>query len=365
MFQSQDYFPATLDSIWTRLSPVPVTFPAAVHVAQLDTQIFVPGCLLVLFLLALICVFKKWQRSAASRLFLLAGCGELVLAGFFLLVSCQPALSASFKGFFDVLQFPYRLVNYVNLSLLLAILCFTRSIDWTLVWSHPRLVAGSKTIAVLAFGLSGWGLLVELSHVNSVLGIVSEEGLITRAPTKFHHIPTADWLPRAWTPTSDPIELPNTEYGELDFTVNKGMGNTAPLPSLVESQVVLPVDGGKNFGSVGTVRLTLDEPTLVKTNVQAFPWNQLQMDGTPVRREQLIAVDRKDFPVWVRQPFTGIVVPPGQHILAYEFRPGPIWRLLNTISWLILILWGLTWSSIVAKAVIRSCRGGQSHVPAK
>jgi hypothetical protein len=96
----------------------------------LDAQIILP-------LLILACGFAwiwfssaRENRGQAKLLLITIVCCSVVLSCLSLVVSVNPSLSAIFRGFFDILQFPYRLTTYINLATLTSVFGLAGLVSW-------------------------------------------------------------------------------------------------------------------------------------------------------------------------------------------------------------------------------------------
>ena len=89
-------------------------------------------------------------------------------------------------------------------------------------------------------------------------------------------------------------------------------------------------DSKDDFGSAQPAPVALADTSWVRTNIIAFPWNRIEIDGRDVRDSD-IRGDNK----------TGIVVrvPAGNHRLVVQFVPDSAWRVLRVISLLSLFGW--------------------------
>jgi hypothetical protein len=103
-----------------------------------------------------------------------------------------------------------------------------------------------------------------------------------------------------------------------------------PLAQLRDVTVVtLPL--GERFGDTGALRL--DEPAdcWVKSDVVAFPWNRLVLDGRVLPPAQT-----RETPNYLAAR-----VPAGRHSLGYAFDPPAMWRILRGVSFMAAIAWSL------------------------
>ncbi len=111
---------------------------------------------------------------------------------------------------------------------------------------------------------------------------------------------------------------------------------------------------GDSFGEPGAVQF--DEPAdrWVRTDVVAFPWNRLVLDG-----RVLSPGETRDAPNRLAAR-----VPAGRHTLAYAFDPPAVWRVLRVVSFATAIAWAGLVIALLAVFVRRRVRaadfiGGQ------
>jgi hypothetical protein len=102
-------------------------------------------------------------------------------------------------------------------------------------------------------------------------------------------------------------------------------------------------DSKDDFGSARPARVALQEASWVRTNIVAFPWNRIEIDGRGVPDSD-IRGDNK----------TGIVVrvPAGNHRLVIRFVPDTLWEVLRAIS--LLSLFGWLFAEIIISVQQRS-----------
>jgi hypothetical protein len=315
-FRRDEMFNQSVDTVWTRLSPLP-SDPRVRGTTRnvidpyLDAQISLPLLVLVLGAAILWCRWRTCADRIARFLFLLAitASGLAVLAFF---VSIYPSLSGCFFGAFDILQFPYRLVNYVNLNLLVALLAF---------------LGLAKRQKQEAFSGGRWGFLVLLGIAVSVGGSALVIKLTHAYATKFHV------GPQVWRTT----DLPPSFYWQFDYDVVRGLrwcdaGESAKVAKL-------PVGSGSEIGNVYPISLSLSIPQIVQTNILPFAWNQLLIDGAIVSPSDLLVCRSKQFPLCTHEEFLAVRLNSGLHRLEYRFQPDPVWIGLNTVSWVVFLIW--------------------------
>jgi hypothetical protein len=321
LFRSGGYFPDSIDNLWSRLSPVPVDFRSIlkgndVSTPYLDAQIILPLVILACGL-AWIWFKSAWQVRRRSKLLLIMIlCLSVVLFFVSLAVSVSPSISAVFGGFFDMLQFPYRLTSYINLATLTCVFALAGLINRD-QFNPENSKDGFKTILLAGCLTISFSALVEkLIHADAT---------------------------RILAPSPQLVNLPPTFYSYNDYTVRAGFSTTRPAGSYSEESVALQPDSSRHFGTIRRTVLELASPTLIVTNVQAFPWNRLIVDGVEQRRGTIYVLESGSFAKWMKPVVQAVLLPKGTHTLECRFRSDTKWQLLDGISWTIILVWVALW----------------------
>jgi hypothetical protein len=315
-FRRDEMFSRSVDTVWTRLSPIPSDPRVQGTIRNvidpyLDAQISLP---LLVFLVGavILCCRRRTSPDVIATFLFLLGVTAIGLAALAFIVSVCPSLSGWFFGAFDILQFPYRLVSYVNLNLLVALLAFLGLAKH----QSQRSLSGDRFVHLIAAGIAvtiGAGALVlKLTHANA---------------TRFHVGPQV----------SRTTDLPPSFYWQFDYDVVRGLRGCDAGENLTAAK--LPIGTGSDMGNVYPISLSLSIPQIVQTNILPFPWNQLLIDGVVVSPSDLLVCRSKQFPLCMHEEFLAVRVNPGLHRLEYLFQPDPIWVGLNSVSWLIFLLW--------------------------
>lgn len=295
------FFPASLDAVRTRLSAVPTVGADATGVGtpNLDPQVSVPLAA-ALVLLALFALASRAGDRRARRGLVFAALCAAAMAVLFRLSTSEPSWSLLPKAF-TIIQYPYRLVAFVNLAALGALTGVLAALvpdDVRVARSRFVLVAG-VVLATVNVGLKLPRCLESASGADSVV---------------------TDYVnpPRDWYFGYDDYATPDA-FPKVD--------GAAPREAVKLSVVGAP-DG---FGVVGSAHVHAGVRTQVSTNVQAFPWNVLTVDGQPVSREAMLS-DGVRLAAWIAA---------GDHELGYQFRPDRAWSALRVSSLLLLGAWAL------------------------
>ena len=172
----------------------------------LDAQIAVP-----LILLIAVFIYIGWREKS-----IISGLGayeRTVLWGsVFILIVCFavsvcPQISSWLGGFFDILQFPFRLTSYVNLSALVILIILAGCMGRGNV--HSQQVMNVCLAFCIAISFSA--LMLKLVHGS----------VIRQDSTQFDK---AVWAPLPFGAPDHLNDLPGSFYGAGDYSVAGGFG---------------------------------------------------------------------------------------------------------------------------------------------
>ena len=282
MFYGGGFFPRSVDNILSRLSFVPLDLRSIskgkrdVSTPYLDAQITMP-------LIILIGVFIYIGRRGKSAIFCLSAYERAIIRGsafmliLFFIVSVCPRISSWFGGFFDILQFPYRLTSYVNLSALVILIILAGCI--------VRANVNSKQVinVCLAFciGISFSTLMLKLIHASAI-------------SSKSTRVNEQLWASLPFGSNRHLDELPWSFYGAESYSVEDGFVKGPSLGAVPVIHQNFNVLDGAHFGQVEGLTVNLTAPTLVITNVQPFPWNQIVVDDKTQLQSRIIAAEGRE-----------------------------------------------------------------------
>ncbi len=300
-FKRVGYYGRSLDSVYARLMPFPLETKSYKHRLQddhvttphLDTQINFP--MLVFFVLCLVGTIQKRERIGKRTMASIVVFGVLAL----LMIWSSTTSGALDKlgHNFRTIQFAYRLITYINFSLLMGVILFFWKQVEKPVQFRNRLLLGSLLL------ISFVGLSVKLYHAQQAM------------------VPTEAQLVRSKSFTESLLKMPDSFYGSQAYAI------TNIFPELDNRQVEAirncpfePLVG--KFGDVKTVRVASG---IWQTNVQQFPWNRLFDNGNQVVRyehDNRIAVNlAKDSEI------------------RYECVPDAAWELAHNVSLGVFFTW--------------------------
>ena len=314
----------------------------------LDAQIMFP---LILLLIGLTWVSFKTNRVPPLRSALLAIvilCFSIFACAVFLAVSVDPNLSETFGGIFNVLQFPYRLTTYINLALLTCVFALAGLLRDNLKLVKPDDLTNRAVLGTCML-ISFCALESKLVHASAIRSVepISKIHWVSRAlGPQWTNGPGGPWYPGMPNQEPELIKLPVLFYGYSGYTVTEGFA-TKPISGESEELPVffLPNDS-THFGRLHRIDVDLIKPTLVITNVQVFPWNRLVVDGVEQELSKSCHDAFKGFPEWNSAGCGNDSIAGGKHVLEYRFSPDLAWRILDRISWIVLVSWVSLWVAV-------------------
>jgi hypothetical protein len=292
------FYPTSLDAVATRLSLLPIVGPdpGAVSTPNLDPQISVPLAAAPI-LLAIVALAAGARDRQARRALAFAAICAAAAGALFTLSTSLPAWNVLPQAF-TIIQFPYRLVAFVNvaaLGALTGVLAALVRADGHAARSRLVLAAG-VVVATLGVGLK--------------LPRCLESGSGADAVVTDYGNPPRDWY-----------------FGAGDYATPDAFSKfDAGAP---QQLVKLTVGAPNGFGVVGSAHVRAAVRTEISTNVQVFPWNVLTIDGHPVSREDSLS-DGVRLATWVDV---------GEHDIGYEFHPDRAWSALRASSLVLFALW--------------------------
>ncbi len=298
------YYPHRSDSWLGRFAPIPYDEAAWRHVAAQTPYLEAPVSVGLIVLLAW--NFRLWLslRRTPSRpnRSVWEGCaGPVMLAsGIWFVVALAISLPLPGTRAVTVLtpyvQFGYRLVSHCNAALLVMVLA---SGSWLAARSaYPRYRTGTRIVLGAAFALGGTGLLIKLAHAHAVQQIEASPMFAWSGPRNALVEGGDDWLDQIYATPRRFLELPGAvriQTTPRRFPVGSGPGD---------------------FGTVHSFAVDQPQAGWVLTDAVAFPWTRIQVNG---RRAEAVA--RCNYLLAVR-------LPAGHSVVAWWWRPDPIWATL-------------------------------------
>jgi hypothetical protein len=137
------------------------------------------------------------------------------------------------------------------------------------------------------------------------------------------------WAPDPWGADTHLNEMPATYMAAGDYFVQDGFStvvSAGDVPVIRRDFNVLDKD---QIGRVEAQTVNLDRSTLVITNVEPFPWDQIIVDGgAQIQSRRLLAAGRQ-----------AVLLPQGSHRLEEVVHIDSTWQFLDSLSWVLLIGW--------------------------
>jgi len=331
-FHQQYYFPHSIDNVFSRLSPFPLDLSSIKNGIQdqasttpyIDAQITLP---LILMMGVLIYIYRREDHARS----LLNKCEYAVIwaSGLVMIMvfgeSLWPPMFDWMGGVFNILQFPYRLVTYVNLSALVMVIILASRMGKVNV-QHKQLI---NICVAICLAISLCALVQKLVHASAI------EQRSTKTSKEI-------WAPLPGRSTNHLNELPASYYGVGAYTVKDGFEKGSVSGEIHYTFRNFNVLDGFQFGQVEPLVVNLSQPTLVITNVQAFPWNQIVINGVTQYPYSIISVGGRG----------AVLLPEGNYRLELLTKIDDVWKYLNILSWILFLGWIVLYGVVAVKEVI-------------
>lgn len=296
VFASIWWFHSSLDAVATRLSPVPTAGrdSSRVTTPNLDAQINL-GLLLAALVLLVWWLRRRRQHGTPRGPLFLAGAAAVATIFWFVASTVEP-FWVLLPETLQSIQFAYRLVAHINIALLVLVVALLE-------------VGGSNGKAPR--------IAIAVALAFAALGVAAK-------------------IPRCVLSASDDLvvkdlfKLPDDHffYGGDDYAT-PDMFTPASRAHEPVKHAPVPIERTGGFGRVGRARIDVTQRTRLTTNVQAFAWNHLVVDGRSLPREEQL----------VDQLSLSTVVEPGTHEIGFELRPDLAWIFLRWCSGLAVVAW--------------------------
>ncbi len=138
------------------------------------------------------------------------------------------------------------------------------------------------------------------------------------------------------------ILLNHQNYGAYSYNVMDIP--QVKMDNYTEANFEVQVSPG--FGNeVLPLKLNLSETQWIQTNIHDFTWNQILVNGSPLKRELLKMVPGKTDTGKLKMDTYHLAfqLTSGKYMLHYQFKPEPIYLVAREISlWLVLSWIGVT-----------------------
>jgi hypothetical protein len=301
-FKKVGYYPRSLDSLYARLLPFPIETKSYLHkmaddhavAKHLDTQINFP--LLALLALFLFAIYKKGGFKDKRAMASVATFGALAVL--MIWSSTSPGSIDKLGHNFRTIQFAYRLITYINFSLLMGIMfCFWRQAQGPVLLRKRAILSSLLVVSFVGLG-------IKLFHAQQVM------------------VPADFQLARSKSFTANLLNMPDSFYGSDAYTI------TNLFPELTAEKVNTfrncPFEPlSEPFGEVKSVA---SPNGIGQTNIEQFPWNYIfDKQNEPVPRlehDHRIALDM-----------------PQSTEIHYAFIPDTLWNQARRVSLWTFFLW--------------------------
>lgn len=321
-----------IDAGWARFSPVPPDL-FWTGSGQLGETPYVEAPLQMGLLLVVGWnLLLLWRQRDMGRdeggqpggLRWLAGMG-VIWFGLMVTLSLSPGFATGFRFLAPYVQFATRFVSHANLGLLLLVLATAALVKVAGGYAARR--RGTAVLVGLVLAIAAGAVGLKLRH-----GLrVREHG----GEPQF-----------AFTGDRAALVTAGKPDAAGDYAVLRRLPQLTLRMVEGARRVALPVGSSEmGFGRVGEARVNLLADSWVITNVVAYPWSQVMVDGRDVPIENQAA---HEFRIALR-------LPAGEYRITWQWRPDIGWRVLNgAASWSSWILFLMT-AVFLVRAIGGNC----------
>ncbi|MDB4983513.1 MAG: hypothetical protein JWM82_4265 [Myxococcales bacterium] len=324
------WFYPGIDEWKTRFSFIPfdprtLTAPLTqVSTPYLDAQLNFALAVLVLGWLAAI-VWRR--RSVLASLGAVAP--HVALAALFTWMSLSPKSYDFLPNGTKVIQIAYRAITYHNLAWLLALFALAGVMRRAAARDPQARRQAPIAVVLAALALSATGVVIKLKHVQATAVVAGEPRWLSGAAER-----------RTWA------RLPGEFYGIPDYTTPSLFQPLGGDERVGLRPASIPIGTDEVFGVPEPLRLDAGAGGWFTTNVQAFPWNRLVLDGAVVPQAQLRVDDIR----------LAVRVAAGAHTLELRTVPDTAWVVARLVSFTLLLSW-LVWVLVAgARAALAARR---------
>jgi hypothetical protein len=320
-------FHKTIDNLFLRLTPVPVPYSLLEHDAliehmeckNLDAQASIS---LMIAMVAMLCSLRRRTRLNACLVACLAV--AIVSAAAFMFLSMSPMLNRlghAARG----IQFAYRLVTYINLSLLSAILISALHVhlrpkeEDAIVPEQPLL---DKRISVAVIVLAASALVAKVYStidMPSILDPASNQRLLASSSSD-----------------QDVLHMPKSFFA-YDYSMPSILKSFPENLASETGKLNFDLAQGEQFGEVQPAHADQPAPWLA-TNIQVFVWNTILCDGNPI--SQVDSLNKKCFTTVANHHC---------HQLQYRFSAPDIWQSWQRLTVAIFLTWCVATAALTLK----------------
>jgi hypothetical protein len=302
-FPTFSFTPDGCDSLLARFAPFPYD-PISVEIGKtgegtpyIEAPV-ITGYLVVLAWAATVWLRTRMQARTASVDEVVAKwviCCGIVWFALTLTLSLSPAVAAKFRFLAPYIQFATRFVSHANIGLMVTVLgagfVFLRK-------SHGERFAREATaVGAAVLAVAAIGVLIKLTHGAVVMVRANEPQY-------------------AWRGERRPLIDPGKPDAAGDYALLRRFPQLRPGVVNEAEHVRFSVGvEGRDFARVGSTTVSLDRVRWVITNVVAFPWNRVTVNGRDIAEYEMAA----------HQYRVAVKLPAGQHTFEYAWLPDRIW----------------------------------------
>ena len=318
------FSPQAIDWFWTRVNLFPYDpRPPNDSTPHLDAQMTTPFLLFAFFALSLLFEKRKQtgKKMALPQLTYVAG----VLFVIFLVLSNFESLWNHIPVRYHVIQMAYRLVSYLNLTIFfvaVSLLKVLASLGDASAIKKVKFLVGILLVVAFVAVLIKNGRDEDTQNWGRIAGIVERSPLelLPAIPYRFQN-------------------MARNNYVTDSLFIQEAHPNTT-IPPITIPMLTTPHD----FGKTGEFQFKTDQDSIIPTNVQAFPWNRILIDGNLVMYGNTMEYANN----------LAVKVKAGVHKASYLFVPDSAWTLLQTVSfyffmgWILLLAVAGIWQTLKA-----------------
>jgi len=220
--------------------------------------------------------------------------------------------------FFKNIGFGYRMVYYQNLSIIFAVYSLLNASQINLINFEKTKFQKYLPIAVtLCLSFSFIACLEKNMHGLAIVGFSKPE------------------IPKN---IEQSAQLNRQYYGAYMYTAN----TISQVEEKKFFDVNFRVDLDSGFGkTIKPIQINLSETQWIRTNIHAFPWNQIEINGTPIKKELIKQVKGKSNTGLLTMDSYNLAfeLTAGQYQIGYRFQPSSIYLIIRNLSLWLTLIW--------------------------
>lgn len=304
-------YDSDLDSLFNRLFPIPFCFETTVQGANncfcpfRTYQISTP--LMIVLISAVIHNFKHRKKVVKSAILL--GCYLIILG-----ISCVEVLGRVLPSIVGIIQFPSRLIYYVDILAVVMIVTLYDTDKDNEAQSTGGLIVDEKckshNIPLFLLGIGVSALVVNFVNIKAVEGVVSYDNS--------HHL----LLSSAFYNADDYTSL--SQFGE-EIEVDETKTEYSDLREYKYPVYMFDVQSN-GFGNPTVNQINVSRDSYIGINMYQHPWNSLYIDGDRIDNMELHPDEYHQFAF--------IKLCEGIHSAEYRFEPPKAWLVFENVSYL-------------------------------